>query len=83
MEVRRGLGDVAQRGHLEHHLVGLVLGHVEAALVGAIGPRLDEARLLIQRAAEQIAHVTGGAADLHELVQARFFGVGQRGLVAT
>ena len=83
MEVRRGLGDVAQRRHLEHHLVGFVLGHVEAALVGAIGPRLDQARLLIQRATEQVAHVTGGAANLHELVQTGFLGVGQRGLVAT
>ena len=75
MEVRAGLGDVAQGRDLEHHAVAVVLGHRGAAGVFLVWPGLDDAGFLVHRAAEEFARVAVGAADLGEDAQAfDFFG---------
>ena len=80
--VGSGLLDVAQAGNLEDHLVGILLGESEAALVGAFGPRLHQAQLLEHAAAQVHAVVAGLAAGIEELVQTRLFAVGESRLVA-
>ena len=73
MEVGRGLGNVSQAGHLEKHLLGLILGEVVPALVLLVWPRFDNAKFLVGDAAQQIACVAGNTTGGDKLLQAPLF----------
>jgi hypothetical protein len=82
VEVRPGLGDVAQRRHAEHHVVRVVLGDGGATAIVLVRPGLDRAQRLERRAADELTGVAHHAAGVGEDAQALDLLGGQRRLVA-
>jgi hypothetical protein len=81
MKVRSRLFDIPQRGNLEYHLVHVVLGQLVDSLIGLVGPRFHDAKLLIRRPTDIGTGVAPLTPSCGKCVEAGFLGIRQGRLV--